>query len=259
MDAGSFAFLYKIGGDEGVHAYRVAICDDEIVTCSDIEDLLIDYGSRKELAIVTEVFYSGDQLLSYLEKGERFDLIFLDIELENINGVEAGRILREEKDDNVTQVVYISSKENYCMQLFAVRPLHFLIKPIGSKEIESIMDLYIKLYGDKNVFFEYQVGKQTYRIAQKEILYFRSNARKIEMVTVNGEKEFYGRMQDVEKQLDRSRFWCVHKSYIINTQYISEYRFNQIILTSKDVIPVSQAYRSTVRNKIMELQIAGRD
>ncbi len=63
--------------------------------------------------------------------GEYFGLIFLDIEMQYVNGIEAGKIIREKMKDELTKIVYISGSDNYAMELFQVRPLDFLIKPIS--------------------------------------------------------------------------------------------------------------------------------
>lgn len=239
--------------------YRIGICDDEMETCFQIEHDLLNYGENKNIVIDTEVFSNGEELCGCLTDKERFDLIFLDIELGKMNGVEVGHVIREQMNDNETQVIFISSKENYALQLFQIRPFDFLVKPIRYENIERVMNTYIRLFDTEKYFFEYKVGKQTERMNVKEIIYFRSNAKKIEMTTVNGQYEFYGKMNNVEKQLDGTKFWRVHKSYIVNCDYILAYKSSEISLThGNDVVPISQAYRESVKEKIMQIQLAKR-
>lgn len=239
--------------------YRIGICDDENTTCSSIEDYLLRYGKNKNIEIDSEVFYSGEGLCKYLMNKEKFELIFLDIELDKMNGVEVGHIIREQMNDYFTQVVFISSKENYAIQLFEIRPFDFLVKPIRYEDIEKVMNAYIRLFDTKKIFFEYKVGKKIEKINAKEIIYFRSNAKKIEMNTVNGKIEFYEKMNNVEKQLDSTKFWRVHKSYIVNSDYILAYKISEIsLIQGDDIIPISQAYKESVKEKIMQIQVAKR-
>ena len=123
--------------------FRIAICDDEPMICSRIENIVLNYFERNNLEVDTQVFYSGEELYKFLSKGEYFDLLFLDIELKLINGIEVGRKIREDLDNQTMQIVYISGKDNYYKDLFDVRPMHFLSKPFD--EIEIIKDIRLAL------------------------------------------------------------------------------------------------------------------
>jgi len=70
-----------------------------------------------------------------MKKEHSFDLIFLDIELKLMSGIEAGRIIRKEMDNQTILIVYISGKENYYKDLFEIRPMSFLQKPIEERKI----------------------------------------------------------------------------------------------------------------------------
>ncbi|MDE7311231.1 MAG: GHKL domain-containing protein [Eubacterium sp.] len=95
-----------------------------------------------------------------MKNREPFDLIFLDIVLDKMNGVEAGRIIREQMEDNTTQIIFISSKENYTLQLFKIRPFDFLVKPVHYEHIEQVMDAYIKLFDTKKIFLNIKLAKR---------------------------------------------------------------------------------------------------
>ena len=75
---------------------RVAICDDEIGTCSDIENIVLNYARRQALKIDTEVFYSGETLFQAIENKDNYDRVFLDIQLLELDGVQVGKQIREQ-------------------------------------------------------------------------------------------------------------------------------------------------------------------
>src|SRR5665648_1177393 len=150
--------------------FRIAICDDEPVICQQIENIILNCQIiiNKEMKI--EVFYSGEELCAFIENGYEFDLIFLDIELKLINGIETCRKIREEYKDDITQVVYISAKQGYAMDLFDSRPLNFLVKPLNKEKIIMNIERAILLSEKGNSFFEFNIGKTQHRLKLNEIM-----------------------------------------------------------------------------------------
>jgi DNA-binding LytR/AlgR family response regulator len=106
---------------------RIAICDDDKQLCLELKSILNEISENSDENFEISTFYGGEELYDFLEVGNRFDLIFLDIELCEINGVEVGRKIREELNDELTQIVYISGKDTYAMELFDIRPLNSLL------------------------------------------------------------------------------------------------------------------------------------
>lgn len=90
-------------------------------------------------------FPSGEALLESLRAGQTLFLLILDIELQAQNGVTVGNLLREELGDNATQVLYISAHTQYAMELFDVRPLNFLTKPLDEKKLSACVTQALEL------------------------------------------------------------------------------------------------------------------
>ena len=216
---------------------RIAICDDEIGTCSDIENMILNYAKLQALQIDTEVFYSGETLFKTIENKDKYGLIFLDIQLLQLDGVQVGKQIRERLGNEKISIVYISSKETYAMSLFQVRPLDFLIKPITQKTVNETIDKYIRLNN----------------LMKNEIFYFACNGKKIEIHTDAGVTTFYGTMQEVAEQVDGKGFWTIHKSYIVNSSYVSIYKYDAVQMTDGTILPISQKYRKLMKSCLTEL------
>ncbi len=231
--------------------FRVAICDDEQVICSQIENTILNFAEENNEKIDTQVFYSGEELIKFLEVGQSFDLIFLDIELKMINGIEVGRKIREEMDNQILQIVYISGKDSYYRALFDVRPMHFLQKPFGEQEIIKDIRLAMKLSDRLGGVFVYKKGHEIHRKPVKDILYFESNNREVKMVTNSGEEVFYGKLDDVFANVSKYHFMYIHKSYIVNYFYVIKFRYEEVTMSNQEVLPISQARRKATR----ELQV----
>lgn len=231
--------------------FRVAVCDDEQVICSQIENIILNFAVANNEKIDTQVFYSGEELCRFLETGQGFDLIFLDIELKLINGIEVGKRIREELDNQILQIVYISGKDSYYKDLFDVRPMHFLHKPIEEAEIVKDLRLAMKLSDKLGGVFIYKKGHEIYRKPVKNILYFESSNREVKMVTTEGEEVFYGKLDEVFNQVAKYHFMYIHKSYIVNYFFVTKFKYEEVTMSNMEVLPISQARRKTTR----ELQV----
>ena len=116
---------------------RIAVVDDEKAVCDELLFFLKEYEMKFKMIFDISIYYNGENLLADLEDDIHFDLILLDIELAKINGVEVGRHIREINQDYLCQIIYISSKMGYAMELFQVHPFHFLMKPIQRETLFS--------------------------------------------------------------------------------------------------------------------------
>lgn len=232
--------------------YRVAICDDEPVICAQIEDIILKYGKENLEEVDIEVFSSGEDLFKYTENEHGFDVIFLDIELKQMNGVEIGRRIREELEDEVTQLIYISAKQGYAMDLFSNRPLNFLIKPLNKDKIEKSLKQAMQLTRKRNLFHEFNVGKTHYKVPYKDIIYFESDDKKIRIITTTVTYECYGKLGEIRTGVPSRDFLQVHKSYLINYLYVTESQYDCIKIINDIQLPISQTYRKEVRDFLIK-------
>ena len=131
---------------------RIAICDDDKELCIELKSMLNEISKNTGEAFEISVFCNGEGLCDSLMSGNRFNLIFLDIELCEINGVEVGKKIREELNDEITQIVYISAKESYAMELFDIRPLNFLVKPLKIEKLNTFLNSKESIRQQQSIF-----------------------------------------------------------------------------------------------------------
>ena len=131
--------------------------------------------------------------------------------------------------------------------------MDFLPKPVKRQDIERVMNEYIRVFGKKRgAVFEYGIGRRRFRVAEDDIQYFQCVGRKVGIVTGKGENaEFYGSMDVVGKQLDEGKFWRIHKSYIVNVSYVSEFGAREVCLRNGETLPVSRTFRENVQEKLL--------
>ena len=249
MDMKAVEYKTKIIGGHDV--FHIGICDDEKGTCAQLEDMLYDYGKKQGIKIDVTVWYEGESLCEFLKKGDRLDILFLDIELLSTDGIKVGGFIRDELEDIETLIVYISSKSSYALNLFKIQPLDFLIKPLMENVVSDVMNRAIKIYERKNQLFEFSTRRCHCKIPFRNIIYFYSQNKKINIVTKKDEVQFNGKLKEIATIVPHN-FILIHQSYLINLDFVMECSYEVIKMQNGILLNVSLPYRKNVREQIIK-------
>lgn len=243
---------YKTKIVGGYDMFHIGICDDEKGTCIQLEEWCYEYGEKNGLNIEVCVWYTGESLCEDISnKKGQLDMLFLDIELISTDGVKVGKYIRDELENLEIAIVYISSKSSYAMNLFRIQPIDFLIKPIEKEKLEDVITCGIRLYERKNQIFEYYTKGHNYKVSYKEIIYFYSQNKKINIVFKDKEMQFNGKLKDIAKVAPHN-FILIHQSYLINLDFITECSYELVKMNNGTLLNISQPYRKMVREKITQ-------
>lgn len=228
----------------------IGICDDGKNTCASLEEMVLQYAEKSKRKMDILVWYTGEELCRYLEQGGHLDVLFLDIELAQLTGIEVGDFIRNKMENRGMQIIYISGEASYAQKLFKTQPMDFLVKPINMRQIEDALELAIKLFEKNTECFEFQNGRVYYYLTYNEIIYFESEGRKIKIVSVDGEKEFYGAIRELEKKLPKE-FFTIHQSYVVNKTHVARYAYETVEMDNRTILAISKAYRKKVRERLL--------
>lgn len=232
---------------------RIAICDDESYICSQLESMLEDVLSEMNITFDIEVFESGEGLCTELKR-QHFDLVFLDIELPDKNGVDVGKYIRDVLKDEVIQIVYISGKDGYAMKLFEIRPMNFLVKPIEREKVKQVIEKYKVVTEQNYPVFSYAKAGVQRQVRMSEIIYFENLNRKILICTRDFEDEFYGSIEDVFDRVCDRDFILIHKSIIVNYRFVKNMGYKEVVMSNNKILPISQSKRMDAREKYMQIR-----
>lgn len=222
--------------------FRIAICDDVAQVCHHIEKILLAYAKEEQLLLDIEVFYDGAELSKFIKENHGFDLIYLDIEMKELSGLDVSKEIREIMSDLRTEIVFISGTTQYDRLLFDVQPLHFISKPIDAELVIHVLNLAMRKAGITCRVFTFKIGKETVRINTNDILYFESHNRQVTLVTTVKKYTYYAAMRNLMPQLPG--FFCrIHNSYIINLHQAAVFQKNCVTMANGDKLPVSDNYR----------------
>lgn len=125
--------------------YKIGICDDGKNICSSLEKMILHYAEKKEILVEIKIWYTGEGICDYLKEKQQIDILFLDIELYEMTGIQAADFIRNHLEDRVMQIIYISGKSSYAKELFKTQPMDFLVKPITQQDIDGTLNLAIKI------------------------------------------------------------------------------------------------------------------
>lgn len=223
----------------------MAVCDDENAITNQIETLLDDISKRENIPIEVDVFYSGHTLEQQILAGKKYDLIYLDIQMENGDGIAAAETIR--KTDENALFVYVSGYDKYMMDLFRLDVFSFIKKPIEKTRFEKIFLNANERICRQRFYFVYRYKNTEYKLPCTDIMYFESSGRKIIIHRRDGATEsFNGKLSDVEKQLQAGKipFLRTHKSYFVNYHYIKARTKTDVTLTDGTKLPVSKYMES---------------
>jgi len=238
--------------------YIVAICDDEVELGTELEKALSSILKKLKVEFEIDVYITGEGICEAIRSGAYYDLIFLDINfaVSEFSGIEVGEFIRDSCQNNRSAIVYMSWEKNYAMQLFKIRPMDFLIKPLNNDEIESTVKTFLRLSSDWSKDFTYRRGNFTSKLQVKEIMYFESQKKKIIIhLAQGGREEFFGSLKKVYKeQLERLDFLFVSNLFAVNFDYITSMNYKELFVTENPMaIPISPKKREWIREKYFEM------
>ena len=228
----------------------IAVVDDE----KGIRDHLCELIRKQKQPGSVESYATGEELLA---SGKRFDIVFLDIRLEGINGIETARKLREKQDDMV--LIFITGLREYVFDALDLYAFQYLLKPVDEKKFAEVLGRAEREAGRKREKQRIFLKTRNLTLDQADILYIESRGKKVEIHTVRETEDIqiYAAMEELEGQLGEGFYRC-HRSYIVNMVYIAEYNSDSIFLTNGNKVYLAKKkYGEFVKAYMWYLQNGG--
>ena len=233
----------------------IAVVDDEKAIREHICGLVEERQPESRI----EAYATGEELLA---SGKRFDIVFLDIQMEGMNGIEAARCLRE-KNANLgvedTVLVFITGIRDYVFDALDLYAFQYLLKPIDEGKFAEVLERAVREAAKKKERRVLFIKSRNLTLDQSEILYIESRAKKVEIHTAGAAQavEIYAAMDELEGQLGENFYRC-HRAYIVNMDCITEYDSESITLTNGDrVYLTKKKYGEFVKAYMWHLQNGG--
>lgn len=232
---------------------KIAICDDDEHFRVLMSEILTDnFSASNKIAI--SLFDSGERLLSEFNRNT-FDIIFLDIQMKELNGLETAKRIRE--TDGSVILVFLTSFREYAISGYEYGAFRYLLKDEPAPVLLGELTAIFSEYTQRNYSFPVAVDNVVSGIPVNNIMYFEIFKRLIILHTTDKQYEFYGKLSDIEKDKRLITFVKPHKSFFVNLAYIESISTNTIKLKNGAEINLSRNYRAEVTDRFISF-LAGR-
>lgn len=232
---------------------RIAICDDDKILVDDLHrkiDIIM-----KEWSINVKIydFLEANDLLYDIETNGIFDIIFLDIEIGEINGIDVASILNDK--EYIFTLIFVSQYNIYYRAAFEVQPFWFLDKPVEKEKLKTSLSKAINNVKYTYETFDYSYNKKFYRILVDKIMYVHSSGRIVYIHCVGGSVyKCYKKLKEVELSLKEKhrRFIKINRSISVNPMYVKKWTYRDVFLVNEEVLSIGITYRDEVREKYID-------
>lgn len=232
---------------------RVAFCDDDQSALNEIRGLLDQYRVSCDQEIVYAAFHSSLELLAEIEKGIRFDVLFLDVIMPGEDGINTAKEIRNY--DNVVKIIFLTSSSEFAVQSYTVGAYFYHIKPICKDSFFRLMDSVIsECKKDYQCSLILRCKSGITRIDLNRLEYCEVIGRMLSFHMDNGDiLENSGSMDGLCEQLEQyENFLRPHRSFLVNMEHIQSISNKEIKMNSLALIPIPHGKCAEVKNAYLE-------
>lgn len=235
--------LYFSGGE----SVQIGVCDDQ----KEIREMIADKIKKLYPAETIRSYQSGQEVLNAVPLP---DILFLDIQMPEPDGLETARMLRELSRQMI--IIFVTVTEDYVFQSFDVGAFHYLVKPFGEEKFEEVLHNAVRQFKERQAeragikkekpgLMVVTKGQHT-TIALEDIVYAEVFNRKIMLHTMDADIEYYGKMKELEKRAGED-FYRPHRAYLINFKFVRKYDATTIYLKKGQAFLAKRNYQDFVR------------
>lgn len=214
----------------------IAVCDDEVIECCNMARKIKDILEEMKIPCIIRQFRSGGELLQALES---FDIVFLDIIMQDLDGMKTAQIFREKASDKI--LIFVSSSREYVFEAYDVEAFQYLLKPVDDKKLKSVLQkAVLKTERRSQEFIIVSRERQKKKLFLDDIYYFEIRGRMINVHGTEGIFSYYEQIGELEKKLRDKDFFRCHKSYLINLKYVDGYNRQEVLLENGEKIMIAK-------------------
>lgn len=224
---------------------KIAIVENENLYTKNLQMLLEQWSKEKHTALDISCYENGTAFFSAAQS-KTFDLVFMDIQMEEMDGINCAKNLRAMGFNG--NIVFLTSFSEYVFEGYNVQALNYLLKPASYEKVSGCLDYtYRTLHND---LYTFPRGNEIMRIPYSKIIYFSSANHHTEIITTD---EAYRQPDPLKNILPRlpECFQPCHRTAIVNLEHVSMMRGSELILSNGAILPISRTHFSSIRTTFL--------
>ena len=216
--------------------YRFAVCDDSSADRAYVTALIEAWGCSRDILLQIEDYPSAEAFLFAYEGNETVDVLFLDIEMGDMSGVELAKRLRQMGAG--LQIVFLTGYMEYIAEGYDVEALHYLIKPVAQEKLGAVLDRAVERLKTRENVLLLSLPDGVVRLPLYEIRYLEVRKNYVTLHAVE-ESSVKRSLSELTKELDES-FYRIHRSYIVNLRFVKRITRTEVTLKDGAALPLSR-------------------
>ncbi len=214
----------------------IAVCDDEVIECCNMEKRIKRVMEEMKIPCIIRQFRSGGELLQTLES---FDIVFLDIIMQEMDGMKTAQLFRRKAFDKI--LIFVSSSREYVFEAYDVEAFQYLLKPVEDRKLKNVLQKAVqKTERRSQEFIIVSRERQKKKLFLDDIYYFEIQGRIVDAHGPEGIFTYYEQIGELENKLRDKGFFRCHKSYLINLKYVDGYNRQEVILENGERIVIAK-------------------
>lgn len=238
---------------------KIAFCDDDVSALNEGRVLLDRYRAKRSCEIEYVCFHSPFDLLAEIERGVRYDILFLDVLMPGENGIDAAAEIRNH-DSNV-KIIFLTSSSEFAVQSYMVNAYFYQLKPVCEEGFFRLMDSVLArcekeqedsmILRCKSGITRIELGQMEYcEVIHRTLMIHLSTGKVLESI---------GSMDELCRQLMGDRkFLRPHRSYLVNLEYVQNISYRAIVMSCLAEIPIPRGKYNDVKNAFLEYAFQNR-
>ena len=227
---------------------KIAICDDERIQTQSLTQKLSLFAETRHKHFEIQAYSSAEAFLFAYRENRDVDILFLDIEMGQMNGIELAREIRA--DNETVQIVFITGYPDYIGEGYDVDALHYLLKPVDTQKLYEVCERALANLQKQPRFHLLPVGKEVVRVYEKDILYAETQGHYLRLVTKKGEHRLRMTLPELSTRLGDSFFKC-SRSYLAGLLHVSRITKTSVILEDGTDLPLGKGLYDEINTALI--------
>lgn len=229
---------------------RVAIVEDETELHDYYGKMIEAWGKARNVRIAATFIESSEEYLFKYDRQNIFDIIFLDVCMKDMNGMELAHEIR--KFDRNVQIVFLTGKSEYVFEGYEIGAVRYLVKPVAESDLEKALDVCLeKLESIREDYIAIKYHGENLRFSRSEIIFVKVDGHYLKMQTVDGAYEWKASLKEIQSKLDSDRFVMANRSAVVNLEFVTKITREECILENGEAIPVSRGAYGPLNDAFM--------